>query len=42
VRFAAIDDVNNTAIIWKVPTKFSESRELGAFFGEFGEHGHER
>lgn len=42
IRFAAIDDVNNTAIIWKVPTKFSESRELGAFFGEFGEHGHER
>jgi hypothetical protein len=40
VRFAAIDDVNNTAIIWKVPTRFSESSGLGAFGGEFAQHGH--
>jgi DNA-binding beta-propeller fold protein YncE len=32
VRFAAIDDVNNTAIIWKVPTKSGDSGD--------GEHGH--
>jgi sugar lactone lactonase YvrE len=40
VRFAAIDDVNNTATIWKVPTKFGDSGDSSASFGEFGNHGH--
>ncbi|MDB6158018.1 MAG: hypothetical protein JWO04_1724 [Gammaproteobacteria bacterium] len=40
VRFAAIDDVNNTAIIWKVPTRFGESSGMGSFVGEFAQHGH--
>jgi len=37
VRFAAIDDVNNTAIIWKVPTKGDDS---GEFFGGSGDREH--
>jgi uncharacterized protein YjiK len=40
VRFAAIDDVNNTATIWKVPTKRTGFGELSAFSDVFGDHGH--
>jgi DNA-binding beta-propeller fold protein YncE len=39
VRFAAIDDVNNTATIWMVPTRsvsFGEGAE--GFFSRFGDH----